>query len=696
MHLFQRAFGLIRPRAESKPRGPHKRRRPLQFESLEAREVLSTSPFYISNETFSDAAKTQLTYQADQIHLAVFASNFDTVPIYYYFNKDGVATPTLGLSTLPDFLLSDLPIVNGQYVINLPDDLAGQRGVDSARIYFSMDAGLSLSVNGDGSVNAPSLEANAYYDSVEFTINDPDQPYRNLNINLTSVDQWGVPLQFKIDSTDTIDNPDHPNGTPTATTRALVVSNFQAFTQNSIFRASLDTDSGANGPYRILNPSHLLGNAETGIQPIWVSTVLQQKILTNTQTQINVASASAFPNPANGAFTVQLENEQMTVTGASPPLGDGTTNWTVLRGVNGTQAVPHLVTGKAVTQINPVITATQTTLPLGGTDGFPTPSASSPFTVVVDSEIMLVTGIAGYNNSRPIYTVQRGYDGTVATTHDEGALAYYYSAVTSPFNSYFNTAIDALFTKYHNTGDLLTLQSNGSGSEILYDGHVTTDANGVIVFQFWEQSDPSGFKFDVYYPFFENNHYFWAGYTPALPVGQAPAWSVLANVDSASPSSMVFSCNGVFADNAGRSSYSLVQQTVVADLENQMASALNRGVAQIDGYSVSSADSWLDTSQFYGHVNPSQGTQQVWNEYAQFLHEQDISIDGLNYGFAYDDKGAQSSDVGVTSFESVTLTLGAWSNTPGPGPGPGPGPDPGPAPIFPGGYSQRSFMSSTF
>lgn len=341
MQFLRKAFGLGGAAAGSKSRTPRKKRRPLQFESLEAREVLSTSPFYIANDTFKDAAKTELTYQANQIHLAVFASNFATTPTYYYFNKDGTAIPTLGLSTVPDFLLSDLPTFNGNYVINLPDELAGQRGVNSARIYFSMDAGLGLTVNGDGSVNAPSLAANVYYDSVEFTINDPIQPFRNLNINLTSVDQWGVPLQFKIDSTDTIDNPDHPIGTPTATTRAMVVSSFQTFSENSIFRASLDSESGANGPYRILNPSHLLDNSATATTMIWVRTVLQQQILTAQQTQINVSSASAFPNPANGPFTIQIENEQMTVTAASAPLDDGTTNWTVTRGVNGTQAVPH-------------------------------------------------------------------------------------------------------------------------------------------------------------------------------------------------------------------------------------------------------------------------------------------------------------------------------------------------------------------
>ncbi len=685
MHFFRKAFGLGSPVAVSKARSPRKKRRPLQFESLEAREVLSTSPFYILNDTFKDAAKTELTYQADQIHLAVFASNFDTVPTYYYFDKDGTAAPTKGLATVPDFTLSDLPTVDGKYVIYLPDDLDGQRGVDSARIYFSMGVGLGLTVNGDGSVNAPSLTADKYYDSVEFTINDPAQQYRNLNINLTSVDQWGVPLQFKVDSTDTIDNPDHPIGTPTATTRSMLVSHFQTFSQNSIFKASLDSDSGANGPYRILNPTHLLSDSQPGIQPIWVSTVLQEKITTDVQTQVNVASASAFPNPANAPFTIQIGNEQMTVTAASPPLEDGTTNWTVTRGVNGTQAVPHLNKGVAVTQINPVISTMQTTLPVGGSLGFPTPSAANPFTILVDSEIMLVTGLAGENSGRPIWTVQRGYDGTTAATHNEGALVYYYSSATSPFSSYFNTAIDALFTKYHNTGETLSLQSVGSGSALQYDGHVTTDANGVYVFEFWEHGDPTGFKYDVYYPFFNNNHYFWTGYTPALTPGDAPAWSIQADVESLSPSAMVFGCNGVFADNAGRAGFSTTQMKIVADLENQMVSALNRGVAQLTGYAADPTDAWLDTTKYYG----ANDTGQVWNQYAQFLHLPDVSVQDLNYGFAYDDKGAQSSDVGVSNFSAVTLTLGPWDASPNPNPNPNPNPDP-----ISRGYSQRNYMAS--
>ena len=219
MHFFRKAFGLGSPAAIPRLACTRKKRRPLQFESLEAREVLEHVAVLHREQHVQGRAQDAVDLPGGPDSPGRLRVEFRHQSDYYYFNKDGIASPTLGLCTVPDFKLSDLPTVNGKYVINLPDDLAGQRGVDSARIYFSMDAGLGLSVNGDGSVNAPSLTADKYYDSVEFTINDPIQQFRNLNLNLTSVDQWGVPLQFKIDSTDTIDNPDHPIGTPTATTR---------------------------------------------------------------------------------------------------------------------------------------------------------------------------------------------------------------------------------------------------------------------------------------------------------------------------------------------------------------------------------------------------------------------------------------------------------------------------------------------
>jgi Tfp pilus assembly protein PilX len=56
--------------------------------------------------------------------------------------------------------------------------------------------------------------------------------------------------------------------------------------------------------------------------------------MTASQTTINVAAAVGFPT--SGTFRIRVDDEQMTVTG-----GQGTTTWTVTRGVNGTTAATH-------------------------------------------------------------------------------------------------------------------------------------------------------------------------------------------------------------------------------------------------------------------------------------------------------------------------------------------------------------------
>jgi len=60
------------------------------------------------------------------------------------------------------------------------------------------------------------------------------------------------------------------------------------------------------------------------------------------QTTITVASASGFP--ASGSFRIRIDDEDMTVTG-----GQGTTTWTVTRGVNSTTAASHVI-NQAVNQ----------------------------------------------------------------------------------------------------------------------------------------------------------------------------------------------------------------------------------------------------------------------------------------------------------------------------------------------------------
>jgi hypothetical protein len=114
------------------------------------------------------------------------------------------------------------------------------------------------------------------------------------------------------------------------------------------------------------------------------------------QVSISVASATGFP--ASGSYTIQVDSEQMTVTG-----GQGTTTWNVTRAANLTTAAAH-TTGA---EIDP------TTISVAAATSFP---STTPFKVQVDNEQMTVTGIAGTT-----FTVTRGVNGTNPASHANGA-----------------------------------------------------------------------------------------------------------------------------------------------------------------------------------------------------------------------------------------------------------------------------------
>ena len=72
--------------------------------------------------------------------------------------------------------------------------------------------------------------------------------------------------------------------------------------------------------------------ADDDISDIPVTTTLQAAI--ENTIPIHVASATGFPS--SGPFVIQVDSEQMLVTG-----GQGTTTWTVQRGYNGTTSSSH-------------------------------------------------------------------------------------------------------------------------------------------------------------------------------------------------------------------------------------------------------------------------------------------------------------------------------------------------------------------
>ncbi|WP_439947179.1 hypothetical protein [Streptomyces sp. BBFR109] len=75
------------------------------------------------------------------------------------------------------------------------------------------------------------------------------------------------------------------------------------------------------------------------------ATTLSAAVSTTGATTISVTSASGFPGSGN--YNIQVDSEVMTVTG-----GQGTTTWTVTRGVNGSTAATH-ASGATVTGGNP-------------------------------------------------------------------------------------------------------------------------------------------------------------------------------------------------------------------------------------------------------------------------------------------------------------------------------------------------------
>jgi hypothetical protein len=122
--------------------------------------------------------------------------------------------------------------------------------------------------------------------------------------------------------------------------------------------------------------------------------------INNSTTTIPVTSKAGFPT--SFPFTIQIDSEQMTVTGDS-----GTTAWTVSARGSG---VAHSSGATAIL----VVTNTSTTIYVALATAFPsTASTTTPFSIKVDSEQMSVTGVSG-----TAWNVTRG---TGAVTHNTNA-----------------------------------------------------------------------------------------------------------------------------------------------------------------------------------------------------------------------------------------------------------------------------------
>ncbi|WP_165221190.1 beta-1,3-glucanase family protein [Aquisphaera insulae] len=154
------------------------------------------------------------------------------------------------------------------------------------------------------------------------------------------------------------------------------------------------------------------------------------------------------------------------------------------------------------------------------------------------------------------------------------------------------------------------------------------------------------------------------GSSPPLPwIAQdanAPANPVVNK--SRSPGEMVFANNGVFADNGPNPD----PKGDLGNIENQIVSALSRGVANIAPGTKTSSEVWADPANFYNQ-GLSKGSPA--NFYAGFWHLGSyqgvpISKGNLAYGFPFDDQGGKSTDFTSIDPTNIDIVLGDWLPVP--------------------------------
>ncbi|MFN4258278.1 MAG: beta-1,3-glucanase family protein [Gemmataceae bacterium] len=235
-----------------------------------------------------------------------------------------------------------------------------------------------------------------------------------------------------------------------------------------------------------------------------------------------------------------------------------------------------------------------------------------------------------------------------------------YLAVNPFNNSSLHTVFDGAIQSLFQRTDLqIQVIGAGGGLDGTYTGTPTTASaldrdNNMATYNVLQFTGPGG-TFNIFEPFFSNSGGPGNGYA-GKPL--SPHWIQTIGPDNkvASPGSMVFQGNGVFADYAGGAN-SQGNNLAAAAIELQLNAALNRGISNL------ATSEWNNSGNYYPANN------QPRNLYAQFLHQKTgptaVFIDGLAYGFAYDEGtgGPSKIDFDDSTTPTISITLGAWSPT---------------------------------
>lgn len=573
-------------------------------------------------------------------------------------------TPLTSSSTVPEIKFSEIPLIDNVPTINL-----GTQWIDSARIYFSVGAKLSIPVSASGAVTNPGPLVAGYedanYDWIEFTLNDSAVIY----INTTQVDMFGLPIQLSIDPVDGSGS----TRVGILQSRDSILADFQTFmsaqsqSAQDTFSSLLQNDKHGN-PQRILNPTDAitLGVASTALNSYFDSYVTEffnkYDSSKHSGVQLNLTANGVAGSGANGSGLHTLEGEVTTISGTDV-LGQ-TATYQVLELTDKTQNSDGSHVTPAYGQVyhiyapffstNSVSPTYDPTAPVVTETSANGPVGLNYFSVTSTtfSELNLGMLVAGTGIS--MNSIVTGLDSTTHTVTINsntsqainGSVSFYTATVAAP-PALAPVSVTATGTKGDNT---LTLSStsgidpaaglvivNGPGIGI---NNVATTINAttkVVTLASPNVNDVNG----------------------AVVFATQ---SLLANALTLLPSNMVVAGNGVFADNAYQFPTDTNRSVLLGAIENIIVASFNRGVAtnDVSDWSYSFADQQAGVpNPFYDRANANNSSL-IWNYYGQFFHQFAVSAYGRAYAISFDDQGGFSTTLSESvnsSVATVTASL---------------------------------------
>lgn len=567
----------------------------------------------------------------------------------------GIATPNSAGVLAPSVTLADIP----DNVIKVDSSIS----VSSARIYFSNSPTAVTNPSGVTIAGPTAETANFYYDFVEFVLPGGSG---NLNIDITQVDQLGIPMTLQVSPADP--NFQSGSGILPQLDRATLISNFESMATGELAAFQDCIFSDPNDPsviYRLLNPADVLSarlNATSLQGSITTSGCAGdwQAIFTIT----GPIGSNGTP-PTNASLSPYME-----VNGPFIPAGMQI------------GSIPDFPNGQTV-MLNSLVNDNPFTACENVTLHFMKP-ITTPLSTYFDNAI---DNFFNYYLNSP---------GTLKIEQNSSGTDYTYVGNVTEIGNVPNIE--------GGTSSYTVLQFTGGNNEIynIYYPFFTTNSP-------YGKTTPSG------------------GLVPPPPSWWAPEYGLMSYEP---PSMMVFGASGVFADNTQQSSYAPPSirpsnGTILGAIENVIVSALVRGHATTWQFLEGTITDATSTTPYTAEVNlsnpyttanlnngmymysyqianipmsidiPATATTEfqvssplkilpttadlltfanfypiggTWSAFANFLHNgagYNIMIDGRAYALPFDDQGGFSSDLNsVTSLTdpaSVTITLAPWS-----------------------------------